>query len=90
MNFYYEIPEGTSVLGRPGGGYYYQADCSPAQGGRMNHLVHTQAMDHSSRVWLENANGVTLVKGDRLKHWNNQVDEREFVLIKLKARNLLG
>lgn len=90
MNYYYEIPEDTSVFGRTGGGYYYQADCSPAQGGRLDHLMHSQAINHSSRVWLENANGVTLVKalpGDT--SWG-EIDEREFIMIKLRARNLLG
>lgn len=40
MNYYYEIPENISVLGRPGGGYYMLTDCSPAEGGKMNHAVH--------------------------------------------------
>ena len=90
MNYYYEVPEGTSVLGRPGGGYYYQAHCSPAQGGSLNHLVHNQALNASTRVWLENANGVTLVKTLPNDTSWGQIDEREFVMIKLRARNLVG
>lgn len=89
MNYYYEVPEGTSVLGRPGGGYYYQANCSPAQGGSLNHIVHNQAFTHSTRVWLENANGVTLVKAlpDDIS-WG-EINEKEFIMIKLMARNLI-
>lgn len=90
MNFYYEIPEDTSVLGRPGGGYYYQANCSPAQGGSLNHIIHHHALENSTRVWLENANGVSLIKGERSTYWGSEIDDREFIMIKLKARNLLG
>lgn len=89
MNYYYEIPEGTSVLGQPSG-YYYQANCSPAQGGSLNHIVHSQALNQSTRVWLENANGVTLVKAPPNDDSWGQIDEREFVMIKLRARNLIG
>ena len=89
MNYYYEIPEGTSVLGRPSG-YYYQAHCSPAQGGSLNHIVHNQALNASTRAWLENANGVTLVKALPNDTSWGQIDEREFVMIKLRARNLIG
>lgn len=89
MNYYYEIPSSTSFLGRPGG-YYYQANCSPAQGGSLNHIVHSEAIKYSTRVWLENANGVTLVKALPNDDGWGQIDEREFVMVKLQARNLIG
>jgi hypothetical protein len=87
MNYYYEIPKGVSVLGRPGGGYFMLTDCSPAQGGSMNHVVHTDAYNYAERVWLENANGVTLVKHPH--NFYGSVDEKEFTWIKLKARKLV-
>jgi len=86
MNYYYEIPENISVLGRPGGGYYMLTDCSPAQGGRMNHAIHDFAFKDAIRVWLENANGVTLVKAPRGNTSWGEVDPKEFTWIKLKAR----
>jgi hypothetical protein len=90
MNYYYEVPEGSNILGRLGGGYYYQANCSPAQGGWLNHIVHSQALNQSTRVWLENANGVTLVKAPSNDTSWGRVDEQEFVMVKLRARNLIG
>jgi hypothetical protein len=44
-------------------------------------------MSHSRRVWLENANGVYLVK----PHWGiyrGRVDDREFTMIKLRAKTI--
>lgn len=86
MNYYYEIPEDTSVLGRPGGGFYMLTDCSPAEGGLMDHRIHNDAFKHAVRVWLENANGVTLVKEPGYNHAFKEVDDMEFTWIKLKAR----
>jgi hypothetical protein len=44
-------------------------------------------MSNSRRVWLENANGVYLVK----PHWGihrGQADPQEFTMIKLRARTI--
>ena len=49
--------------------------------------THDEFVANSRRVWLENANGVYLVK----PHWGiyrGQVDRREFTMIKLRARTI--
>lgn len=86
MNYYYELPEDISVFGRPGGGYFMLTDCSPAEGGWTDHVLHNHAYKYAERVWLENANGVTLVKEPGYKDAFKSVDEIEFTWIKLKAR----
>jgi len=59
INYYYEIPEGTRVFGQDIR-YLSITDVKPDTVG-WRHL-HEEAERHSRRVWLENANGVTLVK----------------------------
>ena len=47
--------------------------------------THDDFLAASTRVWLENANGVYLVK----PHWGirrGQADPKEFTMIKLRAR----
>lgn len=84
MNYYYEFPEDVSVLGHPGGGYYCLANQSPAQGYKPLYATHDYGIKYAKRVWMENANGVTMLKPS----WPGKVDEREFVMVKLKARIL--
>ena len=87
MNYYYELnPTVKKVFGESWP-YWCLANCSIADGGRMPHRIHDEFMSNSHRVWLENANGVYLVKPD----WYGQrhrVDPREFTIIKLKARTI--
>ena len=86
MTYYYEISNG-SILGKPPGFYYY-ANLSPAQGGHMNYTVHDAIYQCSCRVWLENANGVTLVKAVADDNSFGIVDESEFLFVKLKAKDI--
>lgn len=83
MNYYYELTPGTRIMDDTWP-YWCLANCN-MYGGRMPFLLHDEFMAHSRRVWLENANGVHLVKPDYygLRH---RVDSREFALVKLKAR----
>jgi hypothetical protein len=62
-------------------------NCSPAEGGRMCFATHDDFVSNSTRVWLENANGVYLVKpvwGIR----RGQTDPTEFTMIKLRAKTI--
>lgn len=88
MNYYYEIDpkyEGT-VFGEDWK-YWCMPNCSPAEGGRMNFKVHDDMMANSHRVWLENANGFYIVKPS-WAIYRERPDEREFTMVKLKAKNL--
>lgn len=59
INYYYEIPEGTTVLGHDIR-YLSITDVKPDTVGWR--FLHEEALRHSRRAWLENANGVSLVK----------------------------
>ena len=78
INYYYEITDDVTVFGYK---YKYLAlyDLKPDN---MMWPLHDSAIKHSNRVWLENANGVSLVKG------NKPVSAEEFIWIKLKCRDI--
>ena len=83
INYYYEIKEDVTVFGQDIK-YLSITDLKPSTVG-WRHL-HEEATNNSRRVWLENANGVTLVKEPGYNHAFKEVDDMEFTWIKLKAR----
>jgi hypothetical protein len=60
INYYYELNDGITVFGRNDVKYLSITDVKPDTVG-WRHL-HEEAERCSSRVWLENANGISLVK----------------------------
>jgi hypothetical protein len=87
MNYYYELDERTQKATLERWHLWCMPNCSPAEGGRMCFKTHDDFMSNSRRVWLENANGVYLVK----PHggiYRGRVDDREFTMIKLRARTI--
>ena len=87
MNYYYELnPTVKKVFGESWP-YWCLANCSIADGGTMPHLIHDAFVSASHRVWLENANGVYLVKPDWYGH-RYRVDPIEFTMIKLKSKTI--
>ena len=91
INYYYEIRDGVTVFGytqkylahfdvKPG-----QVQSSPLGGWRH---FHDEALKHSRRVWLENANGVTLIKGPINDTSCGRVDEQELVWLKLICKDI--
>ena len=87
VNYYYELDERTNKAKLEQWHLWCMPNCSPAEGGRMCFKTHDDFMSNSRRVWLENANGVYLVK----PHWGiyrGQADDREFTMIKLRARTI--
>lgn len=87
MNYYYELDSRSKKSFEQQWDYWVMANCSPAEGGSMDFKLHDDMMANSKRVWLENANGVYLVKPSWEAH-RYRVCPREFTLIKLKAKNL--
>lgn len=89
INYYYEIEPGTKVFGH---NYKYLAhlDAKPNDMFNQWRYFHDEAMKHSTRVWLENANGVRLIKtreyGDM--SFGEVTDTREFFWIKLQCRDI--
>lgn len=84
INYYYEIKDDVTVFGHQ---QKYLAHFDVKPGGRWR-LVHDQAVKHSSRVWLENANGVTLIKTHHPYASWDKVDQKELIWLKLICRDI--
>jgi hypothetical protein len=87
MNYYYELDPRSTKAHEQKWQYWCMPNCSPAEGGHMNFKMHDEYVSHSTRVWLENANGVYMIKPE----WEARrfrVCPKEFTMIKLKAKNL--
>jgi hypothetical protein len=91
INYYYEIKEGVTVFGytekylahfdiKPG-----QVESSPLGGWRH---FHDEAVKNSNRVWLENANGATLIKAPVSDTSWGRVEEQELVWLKLICKDI--
>ncbi len=87
MNYYYELDERTNKARLEQWHLWCMPNCSPAEGGRMCFKTHDDFMSNSRRVWLENANGVYLIK-PAWGIYRGQVDRREFTMIKLRAKTI--
>lgn len=87
INYYYEIKDGIKVFGHE---YKYLAHFDIKPNENFNHwrYFHDEAVKNSSRVWLENANGVTLIKGPITDTSWGKVDEHELVWLKLICRDV--
>ena len=86
INYYYEIRDDVTVFGCK---HKYLAlfDSHPGQGS-FNWRLHDEALRHSRRVWLENANGVTLVKAPNNDISWGRVDPRELTWLKLRCHDI--
>jgi len=87
VNYYYELDTRTNKYREQQWQLWCMPNCSPAEGGHMDFKVHDDFVANSTRVWLENANGVYLIKPTWMAH-RFRVDPGEFMLIKLKAKNI--
>jgi len=86
MNYYYEFPETISVFDRKGGGYYVIRN---QQGGNLAEA----AWRYATRIWEEAADGVRIIKNYNALSYDKPgpltYDEQEFLIVKLKARDLI-
>ena len=60
INYYYELKEDVKIFGLEQR-YIAQYDVKPDLFSGWRHF-HDEAVKNSTRVWLENANGITLIK----------------------------
>jgi hypothetical protein len=88
INYYYELAEDVKMFGRVTCRYLAQFDVHPGKSGLFNPVWHDEAMKHSTRVWLENANGVSLVKGPMGELVQERVNEQELVWLKLICKDI--
>jgi len=88
MNYYYELDRDVKMFGRVTCRYLAQFDVHPGKSGLFNAVWHDEAIKNSTRVWLENANGVTLIKGPVTDTSWGRVDEQELVWLKLICKDI--
>lgn len=89
MNYYYEIdPRYDGTVFGDKWRYWCMYNCSPADNGKMCFKTHDDFVARSTRVWLENANGVTLVKAHNSDLSWGRIDEQELVWLKLVCRDI--
>lgn len=91
INYYYEIKEGVTVFGYQEkylAHFDVKPDQIPASPQRGWRRFHDEAVKNSIRVWLENANGVTLVKAPVSDTSWGRVEERELVWLKLICKDI--
>jgi hypothetical protein len=87
INYYYELNPDVTVFGRKDLRYLALFDGHPGQGS-FNWRLHDEALKHSERVWLENANGVTLIKAPSNDTSWGQVDPHELTWLKLRCHDI--
>jgi len=76
------------MFGRTNCRYLAQFDVHPGKTDMFNPVWHDEAVKNSTRVWLENANGVTLIKGPVTDTSWGRVDEQELVWLKLICKDV--
>jgi hypothetical protein len=86
MDYYYEITPDTTVFGRSVR-YLARYNFHPGEASRGEFKLHNEAMQNSSRVWLQNSNGAYLVERNR-REVLQPISEREFTWIKLQALDI--
>lgn len=88
INYYFQLPTGSFWQGQPSPRYLVQHDYHPDDLGRSKYL-HVVANILAESVWLENANGVIVIKRDGSvlpDHVRKTADDREFIMVKLQAQ----
>lgn len=85
-NYYYEFPENISVFDQHGGGYYVLRN-------QVSGNLAEAAFRYATRIWEEDSKGVRIIKNYNalldIDPKPLQYNEQEFLLVKLRAKNLL-
>jgi hypothetical protein len=88
INYYYEIQDDVTVFGHRQK-YLAYFDVHPGlDNGGINWKFHDDAVKCSRRVWLENANGISLIKGPMSELAQERVDEHQLVWLKLICKDI--
>lgn len=86
IDFYYEIKDGTTVFGQTVK-YLARYEFHPGEATASDFKIHDEAVKNSTRVWLQNSNGLAQVM-DQGRNICSPADEKEFSWIKLQARDI--
>ena len=86
IDYYYEFPEGTKLFDEPVR-YAFQRGYHPEDCTTGEKILHNACFQMSCRIWLENANGLTLVREYGVDV-HVKCDSKIMTWIKLQAREL--
>lgn len=86
IDYYYEFHEGSKLLDQPTR-YAMLRGFHPLDGDSRFKSLHQICYQNAVRVWLENANGLTLIR-EHDQDVHKKCDSRELTWIKLQAREL--
>jgi hypothetical protein len=87
INYYYEIKDDVTVFGQDFK-YLARFDFHPDRAMSYEFKMHDDAMANSSRVWLENANGIKLVKTVHPYPSWDVVDPKTITWLKLICKDI--
>jgi hypothetical protein len=86
IDYYYEFSPDTELHGVPVR-YGFQRGIHPEYSKDALRHLHNHLYQRSIRVWIENANGMTLIR-DRGRDVHERINRREVTWLKLQAREL--
>ena len=86
IDYYYEFPQGTLLFGEPVR-YAFQRGYHPEESTSGARILHNACFQMARRIWLENANGLTLVQ-EYGREVHKKCQAKEMTWIKLQAREL--
>jgi hypothetical protein len=86
IDYYYEFPEGTKLLDQPVQ-YGIQRGYHPEESDRYQQMLHSHCYIQAKKIWLENANGMILVRNNG-RDVHERIDPKEMTWLKLLAREL--
>ena len=87
IDYYYEFPQGTKLFNEPVR-YAFQRGYHPEElDGTGQKILHNACFQMASRIWLENANGILLVR-EHGRDVHKKCDPKIITWLKLQAKEL--
>lgn len=86
LDYYYEFTENSTVFGRPVH-YGLLRGFHPEDSDERTKKLHNELYMNAQRIWVENANGLTLMI-DQGKYVYRKCPDREITWLKLRAEEL--
>ena len=86
IDYYYEFPEGMTLFNEPIR-YAFQRGYHPEDCSKGEKMMHNFCFQRAERIWLENANGLVLVR-ENGRDVHRKCHPKEMTWIKLQAQEL--
>lgn len=87
IDYYYEFPEGSTLFGQPMRYAILRGHHPEELDGTGQKILHNACFQMASRIWLENANGILLVR-EHGRDVHKKCDPKIITWLKLQAKEL--